>query len=142
MITKYGAPYYTVFSILMSLLIISRYSPPAHFVPVILSGRQQDQEGVSSCQASFPRAVFSSAAVGTDARDVLVQMDVLPRACAAISAALLSRSRLDDSHSSSAGSGYCYVRGIVNSCAVSTSGSITRCPEREVAVFCHLVMNL
>jgi hypothetical protein len=31
---------------------------------------------------------------------------------------------------------------IVNSCAVSMSGSITRCPEREVAVFCHLVMNL
>ena len=39
------------------------------------------------CKAAFPRAVFSSAA-----RHTLVQMDVFPRACAAISAALLSRS--------------------------------------------------
>lgn len=88
MITKYGAPYYAVYSVLMSLPILSRKSPPTHFVPVILSGRQQDQERVSSCQGSFQRAVFSSAAVGTAARDALVQMDVLPQACASMSAAL------------------------------------------------------
>ena len=43
--------------------------------------------GVQVINAPFPRAVFSRAA-----RDALVQMDVFPRACAATSAALLSRS--------------------------------------------------
>ena len=32
----------------------------------------------------------------------------------------------------------CWVRGTVNSRAVYTNGSITRCSEREVAVLCHL----
>ena len=43
-------------------------------------------------KAPFPGAAFSSAAVGSAAKDALVQMDLFLRACAAISAALLSRS--------------------------------------------------
>jgi hypothetical protein len=36
----------------------------------------------------------------------------------------------------------CWVRSIVNSCAVSTSGCVTRCSEREVAVLRIVVYSL
>jgi hypothetical protein len=36
----------------------------------------------------------------------------------------------------------CWLRGIVNSRAVYTSGCITRCSEQEVSVLCYLVQTI
>jgi len=88
---------------LSALPRISRYSLPTHFVSVIQSDTKI-RKGWALVRLLFHER-YLVALPDTAARDALVQMDILPRACAAISAALLSRSRrwmccqpLDDSH--------------------------------------------
>ena len=73
-------------------------------------------------------------------------MDLFLLACAAISAALLSRSwrcQPRGKRVRAAGSGSymprCCERGIPNNSALWAIGCITRCSEREVAVLCHLI---
>ena len=91
-----------------------------------------------SRKAPSPRA-------GSAARSGLVQLDAFPRAYAAVSAAIIALPAARTSVVSLLGEAViCPAarwRGIANNraLAVATSGSITRCSEREVAVLCHLL---
>jgi hypothetical protein len=95
----------------------------------------------------FLRAVNSNAA-----RHSSVQTYVFPRVSAAISAALLSRSWLLTLKTAVTNviphltTAILYravmSRGINNSHAVSMSGSISACSEREVAALCHAFLKM
>jgi len=91
-----------------------------------------------SRNAPFPRA-------GSAARIGMVQIDIFARAYTAVPAAILTLPAARTSIVSLLGEAVlcpaARCRGIANSpvLAVATSGSITRCSEREVAVLCHLV---